>query len=529
MNTEACKRDKRKSVPAFSLSLLRGGRVTPALKGYFSRLMAIAYSLSLLGLVVGCPGMKDSLKHQFPPSLKIYYTAATYGSMYPCGCRIPEGGLSRRATVLAQEKEKYPLLIVDAGSFVPDSSRYGRFAGGWILKACLAMGYHAINIGMQEARVPVTQLREWSELSGNILISANVRDSEGMPVTRTYIIHDIGEIRVGITGIAGALVQPAGAAELPNIVVPVEPLKEVMEEFKRNRVDFVVLLADTIEDEIKAILKEVPEIDFVVQGQGFTRIQRAAATLVGETRIVRIGDQGKVIGWTRFDFEPDGTILGEESSFTALDPSVAYNPDIEKLLLEFKTELKARRDDFMGDPGNPFQRPATYELVDILSGFAGQNHCLSCHPGFSLDEDIVGHGGAWLKLSEENRTNPACLPCHTTGYGLATGLQDVYRDNHLINVTCEACHGPGALHVREQTILRYHLDESFLLPPEDPVNLPFRKEVPMEVCLKCHTKEWSPNFDYKTWVTRVNHSSIKNISQGSATEAGNASEESSSQ
>jgi hypothetical protein len=41
-------------------------------------------------------------------------------------------------------------------------------------------------------------------------------------------------------------------------------------------------------------------------------------------------------------------------------------------------------------------------------------------------------------------TDPDCLRCHTTGYGQPSGFKSLEETPNLINVQCEACHGPGA-------------------------------------------------------------------------------------
>lgn len=477
---------------------------------FSTRVRFIGFLISLLMLLVGCNSDEPrKIAHKFPDHLKIFFTANTYGSLFPCGCHVPLGGLSRRAGVINKDKEIYSSqLVFDAGSFIAGSSNYDRFVGKWILKAYQKMGYHAVNIGARETRIPVNELREWDAISGGMLISANLIDSQNLPVTRKYLVRDIGELRVGITGMTMNVQNPSDAIDLPRIIEPVPPLKEVMDIFKRKKVDFVVLLADTGRAEIQAILSEIPDIDVVIQGQEFAYSGSYKADLIGNSRVVVIGDMGKRLGWLRLDFEPRGKVISEEASVMPLDNDVPTLASITELLVEFKKELKARREEFLGDPGNPFQRDGGPSVVDVLSGYVGSAHCQGCHPAYGLDMQNTGHDRAWFRLNQVERTSPECLPCHTTGYGIPTGLQDVYRDSHLTNVSCEACHGPAALHVRMKIAEKEKLDLDSLLPYEDPTGIKFSKEVPEGVCLKCHTKEWSPDFKYETWVKRVDHSSM---------------------
>ena len=52
----------------------------------------------------------------------------------------------------------------------------------------------------------------------------------------------------------------------------------------------------------------------------------------------------------------------------------------------------------------------------------------------------------------------------------------------LVNVQCEACHGPGKEHVSDFTA------------PMNPVV--------ESVCLKCHTEDNSPDFDFRRYLEK---------------------------
>ncbi|MCX6645625.1 MAG: multiheme c-type cytochrome [bacterium] len=459
---------------------------------------------------------------QITERLMVNYSSGTNGELFPCGCRIPLGGLSRRAGIFAQESP-YPQCTVDAGSFAGGNTAYDRFVAGWILQAYGMMDYKAVNLGVREASIPVTQLREWDQQTGGILISVNLVDENDLPVTRRSLIREVGGLKIGITGVTSEGPEVAEATELPVVIDPVEPLKEVLAEFDESGVDLVILLADMVDERINNLLSQVSGFDLIVQGRDFTPAPVTHSTVLDDgTRVVKSGDSGKHVGRIRLDFDGNGEIVRDEVILIALDSASPTRSDISVLLTDFRKELQDRRDEFLGDPTNPFERLRSPEMVDVLSGFTGPGMCNSCHLLYGQEMQAVGHSYAWANLGDENSMNPECLKCHTTGYGYPTGMQDPYRDEQLTGVTCESCHGPAAQHVREQYIISKDLDPSAMIPPIDPTGLPFTREVPEAICRGCHTPEWSPNFDYATWVERVKHHAAEEALRNANPETGEA-------
>lgn len=89
--------------------------------------------------------------------------------------------------------------------------------------------------------------------------------------------------------------------------------------------------------------------------------------------------------------------------------------------------------------------------------YSGNKQCIMCHKG--MDDSVsvwteTRHAKAFetlatdeaKKFSEDPQKDPACLGCHTTGYGkeggYAADLEDKKKEP-LLGVTCEMCHGPG--------------------------------------------------------------------------------------
>ena len=116
--------------------------------------------------------------------------------------------------------------------------------------------------------------------------------------------------------------------------------------------------------------------------------------------------------------------------------------------------------------------------------FLGAQACEECHSGIHTTEMDTRHARALQTLKDVGQgNNPACLPCHTVGYGLPSGFVNEAATPHLANVQCENCHGPAAQHAANEN--------DILLRP--------RVELAGQLCGGCHTGAQHPT--YEEWVT----------------------------
>lgn len=117
--------------------------------------------------------------------------------------------------------------------------------------------------------------------------------------------------------------------------------------------------------------------------------------------------------------------------------------------------------------------------------FAGDRACEECHAGVHASTLDTSHARAYKTLQDiGQQNNQSCLPCHTVGYGTATGFKpnDASRA-HLAGVQCESCHGPAALHAANEN---------------DPLVRP-RVEIAGQLCGGCHMGAHQPT--YEEWIT----------------------------
>ena len=98
----------------------------------------------------------------------------------------------------------------------------------------------------------------------------------------------------------------------------------------------------------------------------------------------------------------------------------------------------------------------------IITGKEGDTSFLG---QYNFANPIVGTDSQWVKYHPGEKRPYNCGPCHTTGYSSAP---DTHQDDlpGLIGtwaepgITCEACHGPGSLHVSNPRGVSLKIDRS---------------------------------------------------------------------
>ena len=91
------------------------------------------------------------------------------------------------------------------------------------------------------------------------------------------------------------------------------------------------------------------------------------------------------------------------------------------------------------DPWAAFERGA----------YQGTTTCASCHIEETEAWMLSLHSVAWdTLLARGDDKKPECISCHVTGYEQPTGW--TAERSHLVDVGCEACHGPGGPHDGER-------------------------------------------------------------------------------
>lgn len=125
----------------------------------------------------------------------------------------------------------------------------------------------------------------------------------------------------------------------------------------------------------------------------------------------------------------------------------------------------------------------------IASGeyrYTGNDKCRLCHRDFFIGRKQDHHDHAMDYISSsEYRSNPRCLVCHGTGYGVPTGFVVLEKTPRLANVQCEGCHGPGSNHIKIASVKK--TGGGFLAGEDRPDRL-------KKMCKTCHTSRWNRSY-----------------------------------
>ena len=106
--------------------------------------------------------------------------------------------------------------------------------------------------------------------------------------------------------------------------------------------------------------------------------------------------------------------------------------------------------------------------------YVGEKACKMCHKVEYDSWMTTKHATAWATLKPEEQKKAECAGCHQTGKTAA--------DSMIVNVSCEACHGPGSEYkaMTKMKDLKLATAAGLMMPTE-------------ATCVQCHNKN-SPNF-----------------------------------
>jgi len=251
----------------------------------------------------------------------------------------------------------------------------------------------------------------------------------------------------------------------------------------RKKCDVLVLLAHMDGFDLEDKLPEYQDIDFVIRGHNAQTTRSIEPVMIGTVPVYTATAQGQTIGNLAVTVDSDINIVDTNNKIYFLDAAVPDDPVVVALLDEFDMENKKAQKILYAKE----QLKASGASEQSGDVYLGVGVCMTCH---TEDFNIYAHtqhAKAYRTLSAQFvQRDASCIGCHSTGYGRKGGYSGFRRLGgrvDLVDVQCEACHGPGNEHSRDGSYVDNALDS----------------------CIKCHTEEQDPDFDFAEAWEKIKH------------------------
>jgi 2',3'-cyclic-nucleotide 2'-phosphodiesterase (5'-nucleotidase family) len=399
--------------------------------------------------------------------------------------------------------EAAPVLVCTAGDFYGTADVYNESKSHFVARMMGVLGYDAIGIG---------------EMDLNFGLASLVADARQyrLPIVCANLKAKSDSLRVAADGPAGAAAQRMGTAFPPYRIVTragarfgfvgvlspatkvrgartqVESLTyeltDALEAARtavadlRPQCDVLIVLAHMDEAEARGLAEKVSGIDMIVLGHDPGGKPLGEPITLGGVRLLRASAQGQYIGQLDVRLGNDHRVADARNRMHVLSAEYPDDPDMAKRLNQFDEENRMIQKEL-------FAKEQLKGASDDSSNqrYLGLGTCQSCHVEEFNVYAGTGHARAYATLASEfvhRDTN--CVGCHVTGYGQAGGFQGVRLRGamvDLVDVQCEACHGPGAEHSRDGSYRR----------------------AARESCVRCHTPNDDPDFNFDEDWPKIAH------------------------
>ena len=422
----------------------------------------------------------------------------THGYLETCGCLVSQlGGVARMATVVRQERQKDPhLVLFSAGNAFPNRA-LEEYIDQLELKAFLdsfeMMNYEFAAVAELELVYGYRALKKQAETLSFPFLCANIYEGNHS-IFKPFVVKEIGNYNIGFLGLSQEIysrtltsIYQSKTAQL-SIKYPIEIIERYL-PILRKECDLVVLVGRLDVAMITEILDYTDQIDLIitplnisdwsVNSFGEVFLGRVAQGFSRNTLIWICEGQTYALDKLELNMSALGKIQDYRHSELELSELVEGAPDIRLHLNSFYSKIAENEKIGFDKPILSWQR--------TTAEFVGAEMCKSCHLGQYNQWSQTKHASAYNTLLQKHRHfSPKCVMCHVTGGGYDSGYKFGSPDRSLVNVQCEMCHGPGSPHIKAP------LQVNMLRHPSE------------KLCIACHDEEHS-DFNMKKYYPKVKH------------------------
>lgn len=278
-------------------------------------------------------------------------------------------GLGKLATIIEEERDNNPVLLIENGDFIQGSplTYYEQsFAIGKensVIRLANALNYDLAVFGNHEFNFGLPVLNKVVEQSNHPWLAANIKRKDGEYFTKPYMIKEMDGISIAIVGVTTQFVPIWEAAEnIEGLIFEdaFEAAKREVEWLHANhQIDVMIIayhggfecdletgavLESSRENVGYQICKEIDGVDVVITGHQHREI---AQHLFGKA-VVQPGTKGVCLGKIELSINDNGKLEQAEPSLVYMD-DVQLNGAIKDSIAPIYTETENWLDQSIGE------------------------------------------------------------------------------------------------------------------------------------------------------------------------------------
>jgi hypothetical protein len=406
---------------------------------------------------------------QEPPDLVLLITANRQGKLEVCGCPGKRAeDLAKVATLIQDltnemQRKGAAVGIVEGGDFTggPDVVPY-------ILKAYKVVGYQCIVLSPRdEKRLSVIRT---SADGMEVLVPANSENLQTFRVSgKTFSITlvNLGEPPVKDEGYWQRLLPRLQALKQPNNLLAAVAFidrNSAMELAPRLRGTVNILLIDdalplTTGEFSPGMTKASKEVSGVL----LVALPQSRATVLS------------LMVWANSQNRDSYRVEGQWVYATGRND----NPQVKRIVDEYYEKRQKELEREMN------------ELMKIASqrAYLPPEFCGECHQAQYEQWLNTDHARAVETLANQKRMDKSCLTCHSLEFRMRGVVTEVKKRG----VECVDCHAE----LQDPATAKMH--------GQRPGERPTTRIVNDTICVRCHDKQNSPNFNLQTYLPKVTH------------------------
>lgn len=362
----------------------------------------------------------------------------------------------------------------DLFDFEPDTSE---LTSSYILKGLDITKVDVLALGVFDLKAGVERLKKMAERSSVDFICGNIDGY--LPYVR-YLKN--GQ-KVLVTSVIDPEFAKNAGLKIDKIKNPITIINRIGETIDH---DLYIVVLHSSKIRSAELIGKTKGVDLFING-GWPLVYQTVQSVKETPLLYNNSSGGKFVAYV--DCKLGGAAkpveIGAPVVIRADIKTVSQDEKIVELLRQYDSERVLY-----------FKKRETQRKLEIIKNtrlgmYLGDKSCNSCHPKIYQKWKNTPHARAISSLESKNKNfDQDCLVCHVTGMenlGTAGGFLSTEKTPWMVNVQCEACHGPGAEHVQNNKIKPLY-------------------KAGRDICLKCHTGVTDPDFNYEKGLVEGVHS-----------------------